>query len=284
MTERNVDQPFEFDGQAHAFDARAGLPLAVCNAIADALLRLSPPQHAGALLELGAGTGQIGALLAARDPQYVGMDLSAPMLAQFRARAPEPAVQLLQADANASWPLSTGSVRMCFMSRAAHLFDPTHMHRQLMRVRRRDGVVVAVGRVERDRDDPRAQLRRQMRQRLRDSGRQLRGGDGGYLQRLAMVAASDAVVEPSSSTSGSSRGQIHVQVVAHVPVETTLQTMLDSWRHKSGLAGAAISAADKAQLLDELALWASERLGDLNAPQRGQERYVLESLRIEGAE
>ena len=92
-----------FDAQAADFDRRAGLPAGAARRIAAAVMELAPAGR-GVLLDLGAGTGQIGEHLSrgARGTGYVGLDLSGPMLDVFRrmgalgflgVRYPEDALQ-----------------------------------------------------------------------------------------------------------------------------------------------------------------------------------------------
>ncbi len=61
-----------FDLQADRFDRRAGLPADAVGAVAEALLALASPAPGEIVLELGAGTGEIGAVLAARGRRYIG--------------------------------------------------------------------------------------------------------------------------------------------------------------------------------------------------------------------
>ena len=77
--------PELFDGQAEAFDRRAGLLPALCRQIAATVVELGGGETADLVVEAGAGTGEIGVWLAAQR-RYVGFDLSSGMLRQFRDR------------------------------------------------------------------------------------------------------------------------------------------------------------------------------------------------------
>src|SRR6478609_9154678 len=84
---RPVRPSGSFDDQALHYDERAGLPSDVGDLVARSIVR-----HAGAgpsdlVLELGAGTGEIGAHLARLPVRYVGVDSSATMLERFRKKA-----------------------------------------------------------------------------------------------------------------------------------------------------------------------------------------------------
>src|SRR4051794_21449754 len=75
-----------FDDQAPRYDERAGLPSDV-----GALVARSVVRHAGAgpgdlVVELGAGTGEIGVHLARLPIRYAGVDSSARMLREFREK------------------------------------------------------------------------------------------------------------------------------------------------------------------------------------------------------
>src|SRR5947209_5451722 len=68
-------KPERFDAQARSFDARAGLPADAARAVARAVLDLAALGPDDLLVELGAGTGQIGRELA-ESVRYVGVDRS----------------------------------------------------------------------------------------------------------------------------------------------------------------------------------------------------------------
>ena len=99
-----------FDGQAADFDLRAGLPAGVAREIAAALVDLAPA-GSGVILDLGAGTGQIGEHLVRGRSPYVGIDVSGPMLAVFRRKLGGGG-PLVRADAGAPWPLAAGTVKL----------------------------------------------------------------------------------------------------------------------------------------------------------------------------
>ena len=75
-----------FDQQAHAFDSRTGLTDPVAQAVAETVCSLAGTNQSGQILELGAGTGEIGVHLAARSRGYIGVDESQGMLKQFENR------------------------------------------------------------------------------------------------------------------------------------------------------------------------------------------------------
>ena len=76
----------DFDRQADSFDRRAGLPSEAGDAVAREVLRIAALRPADALLEIGAGTGQIGYALCGTAIRYLGVDLSRRMLSEFAQR------------------------------------------------------------------------------------------------------------------------------------------------------------------------------------------------------
>ncbi|HEX5499752.1 MAG TPA: hypothetical protein VFX03_11010, partial [Thermomicrobiales bacterium] len=62
----------DFDEQALLYDARAGLPPAAGAAVARAVLAAADAGPADLVVEIGAGTGEIGADLARLAGRYVG--------------------------------------------------------------------------------------------------------------------------------------------------------------------------------------------------------------------
>ena len=101
-----------FDEQAESFDRRAGLPSGVSDLIAREFLLLARAGPGDVVLEVGAGTGQIGAALCEHPLRYVGFDSSAAMLDIFRHRCGgnRQPVSLIEADGNSSWPAGDGTI------------------------------------------------------------------------------------------------------------------------------------------------------------------------------
>jgi hypothetical protein len=80
-----ADEPERFDAQAPGFDRRAGLPADAAISVARAVLDIAAAGPEELLVELGAGTGEIGQHLIG--PMcYVGIDRSARMLKLFRQK------------------------------------------------------------------------------------------------------------------------------------------------------------------------------------------------------
>ncbi|MEM9410759.1 MAG: class I SAM-dependent methyltransferase, partial [Planctomycetota bacterium] len=173
-----------FDGQASDFDQRTGLPNSACEAVVDTLLQLTSSEKDAAvnIVELGAGTGQIGQFFRSNRLNYIGLDNSNEMLELFRARVPDEtsgtseSFQIVTADVNEKWPVDTLSAHLVFSSRAVHLFDTEHVCEELNRVASSLGLVFAVGRRKRAKTSVQAVMRGQMRSLLNEQG--IEGRDG----------------------------------------------------------------------------------------------------------
>jgi len=219
------------------------------------------------LLELGAGTGQLGACFPALGVRYVGLDSSAPMIAEFQRRRPAGGVpmQLIQADVNAEWPVAAASVRAVFSSRAVHLFDQEHVVAETLRVAHSSGAAFVLGRVQREEHGLRSSLRNEMRSRLAARGFTPRDGERRQRRILdAFRARGAAPLGPVVAATWSANG--------------TAARVLEGWREKPGLGGIEPPDETKEAVLGELADWAAARFGSLGAAHETNERYVLEGV------
>lgn len=252
-----------FDSQASSFDARAGLPVSVRRIIAHAVFELveTPSQS---ILEIGAGTGEIGAEFLRLSARYTGVDASKKMLEVFRQRVAPGGLNLVHADASVSWPVDNRSLSVVFGSRSLHLLDPGHVATECRRVLENAGVML-VGRVVRSPDSARAEMQRKMRELLRGRAMPTRSGEP------------DALVE-SCRNHGAT--PLAARTVAEWTVRSTPQSQITGWRSKSGLAGTSVSDAVKDDVLGELERWARGRWSDLNEPVDSVERYLLSGARF----
>jgi SAM-dependent methyltransferase len=268
-----------FDGQASDFDQRAGLPHGVGRRIAVAVADLVP--KGGVLLDLGAGTGQIGESLARLGVLYVAIDLSAPMLAVFRDKLgggdaaeaepgpPQLRATLVQADACTRWPIASGSVDAVFVSRAAHLMPSEVLVRELSRVVRPSGGVVVFGGVRTDPASLRAVLRREMRRLLAEDGVLARNA-GAFRDQLGAALEEQGweVLPARTATTW--------------PVVHRARESLAAWRAKPGLGGRAIAPEVQERVLRRLEDWIRERHGGLDIERDATERYELSVVRLPG--
>lgn len=252
-----------FDHQAATFDERAGLPAIYCRDIARAALKIADVSAGELVVELGPGTGQIGRWLGA-PAHYLGLDLSAGMLGEFRERLGEAAGEraLVRADANISWPLSDGAARLVFSSRAAHLLNHEHVAREMFRVASPSGATLIVGRVKRDPQSMRACMARGMNERLRERGFEGRGGEKQNRRLFEACHRRGAkILEPLTVArwnSSASPGQ-----------------SIESWRSLKSLGGVQVPSQARAEILAELESWAREAFGGLDEQFESEETYVL---------
>ncbi len=251
-----------FDDQAGEFDQRVGLPHLVPERIAEALIALVGLGSGSSWVEIGAGTGEIGTQVSGRVARYAGLDRSLPMLQVFRRRGTARAVQ---ADGNASWPFPDGSVDVVFGFRSLHHIRPGHLAAELERLTGgRQGALVAGG-IRRDETGVKEQMRRRMRQLLKERG--LHGREGGR---------GKADWKPELETRGwLSTG---TREVAEWETAPSPRQCLLSWGGKTGMAGLEMDEGIKAQVLRELEAWALERFGDLDQGRAERDVVVLEAF------
>jgi ubiquinone/menaquinone biosynthesis C-methylase UbiE len=258
-----------FDDEAATYDTRSGIPVEKRAEIVRSITVLSGAAAGDVLLELGAGTGQLGTYVPALGLRYVGLDASAPMLNVFEQRVPAGAsssIRLIHADADAEWAVQSASVRVVFSSRAVHLFDLEHVVDETLRVGL-PGAAFVLGRVQRDAHGVRSVLRREMRAGLTARGFVPRDGERGQRRVLDAFRARGAT-------------PLGPVTVATWPDERSAANVLDAWRHKPGLGGCEPPAETKAAILADLQSWAAARFGSLDAPDEAEESYILEGVRL----
>lgn len=263
------NRPASFDAQAETYDRRVGLTPEICQAIVRAALNMSGTQPGDGIVDIGAGTGLVGAWFPAPPLQYLGLDRSWGMLSAFRRRlSPTGGRQLLlQADANGPWPLADASVRLIFSSRALHLLDPHHVVCESLRVARRDGAVCMMGWVQRQEDSMSAMLRREMRRLLSQQG--LQGQDGGQHRRQILAAFAQQGAQ-----------ELEPVVIGRWTVRRTAWQAIAAWDAKPGLGGIDPPTSVKQDILHTLHNWAAATFADLHHEVASEEAYVLQGVRL----
>jgi ubiquinone/menaquinone biosynthesis C-methylase UbiE len=262
--------PEFFDHQAATFDSRAGLPEIYCREIARAVMEIGEARPGDLVVELGPGTGQIGRWLR-RYARYVGIDLSAGMLREFRARLGNEFTEgaLVHADAQAVWPVADAAARVVFSSRALHLLNQEHVAREMRRVAVTEGATLIVGRVGREPESTRARMAREMNRLMRRRGLEGRGGEG---QRRRLLEACERrgakILEPVT--------------VARWTVSASPQSSLDSWRSLASLGGVHVPPETRKEILAELESWAVNEFGALDRELESEETYTLYPIRYDG--
>jgi ubiquinone/menaquinone biosynthesis C-methylase UbiE len=259
--------PTPFDAQAAEFDRRVGLPEADCRAIAAAVLDLGGAGAGDRVIEIGAGTGLIGAWMASHPARvrYLGLDLSRGMLEVFRRRTGAGPARLVQADGARTWPLADGSTRLVFSSRAIHLLPLAHVVDELFRVGVAGGAACVLGWVERAPESVKARMSREMQRRLRERGFAPR--TAGSRRLMEACRARGAVELPR-------------RVVRRWTVRQTPAASIAQWRSKPGIGGIVLPPGVQEEVLGELEAWARGELGGLSAGRESEEAFVLEGVRL----
>jgi SAM-dependent methyltransferase len=257
-----------FDAQARIFDERAGVPPDAARAVARAVLDLLAPRADDLLLELGAGTGEIGRHLAS-SMNYVGLDRSSAMLDAFRAKLGARQLDrasLMKADADRSWPVDDGTVRAVFASRVAHLLEPDHLIAELTRVCEPGGYFL-IGHVARDRSSVHRILRDKRASLLRERG--LSPRQGRQLGRRML----DGLVAAGAT-------QIGARPVASWSTEASAGQVIDGWASLETMGGYQLAAEVRTAILAQLTDWATGEFGDLTTIRISEERYMLDGVRL----
>jgi ubiquinone/menaquinone biosynthesis C-methylase UbiE len=265
-----------FDNQAATFARRAGLSTVAAKAVATAVVSLGDLGPGDLLVEVGAGSGEIGCHLVGR-VRYIGFDLAPSMLDLFRERlgARAQLAALVVADGDARWPVAERSARAIFASRSLHLLSLPQVLAEIHRVGSPEGVTLLVGRVARDEQSVRMWMRRQMRCLLRKAGIQDRPG-GRQVVRDVIEACAEA-------DSRYVAAPIAPHEAARWSVAISPADSLAAWAGKDGLAGFAVDARTKRAVLERLRSHALVEFGDLNRPIDAVETYVLEGARFSPA-
>jgi SAM-dependent methyltransferase len=218
------------------------------------------------IVELGAGTGEIGMPLARLPQRYVGLDASPTMLRLFRAKALDAAPSLILADCDETWPLRDRVAGVVVASRIIHLLDPDHATREILRVCRPGGRLV-LGRVVRERDGIKERLRRRRHDLLEVAGVATRQGE----ERTRRV------IERCLAAGGESAGR---WVVAEWSGEASPAGIIDGWASQSRMGSSAVTPATGAAILDQLRDWARTEFGDLERPEPFRERYAIDIVHL----
>jgi SAM-dependent methyltransferase len=255
-----------FDAQAPSYDARAGIPATAAAVVAKEIVHRAGARADDLVVELGAGTGEIGVHLARLPVRYVGIDASAAMLQVFRAKAADSSPELVVADCDRPWPLPDGSATVIFASRVIHLLRPDHVVRETLRVCRPAGLLV-LGRVVREPDGMTERLRRRRLELLQAEGIAARQGEGGTRR----------IIERCQDRGGES---IERDLVAEWTSVTTPSEIIADWGSRARWGAVDLDPTRRAAMLDELRAWAQRELGDLKRPEASPARYAIDSVRL----
>jgi SAM-dependent methyltransferase len=258
-----------FDAQADDFHKRAGLEAAIGHSIAQAVLSLASLTPDDAVLEIGAGTGEIGRHLAAMPSRYLGLDVSSGMLRIFQRKLGivSNRVLLAQADCDRPWPVRDRSITAVVASRVAHLLSANHVADEVTRVCRVGGYCL-VGRVERDGHSIKSRLRRQRQVMLSECGITARAGSQGSQRVIDALAARGATA-------------LGTETVSSWTGTTTADDVISSWEAIPTRVDVELSAPARVVVLRGLRDWARRELGDLHQPEEFVERYAIAVVRVQ---
>jgi ubiquinone/menaquinone biosynthesis C-methylase UbiE len=258
-----------FDAQADDFDKRSGLGAAVGHDVAKAILDLTSLSSDDAVLEIGAGTGEIGRHLAAMPSRYLGLDLSSRMLRVFQRKLGivSNRVLLAQADCDRPWPVPDRSITVVVASRVAHLLSANRVADEVTRVCRVGGYCL-VGRVERDGRSIKSRLRRQRQVMLAECGITARAGSQGSHRVIDALAARGATA-------------LGTETVSSWTGTTTADDVISSWEAIPARVDVELSVRARVAVLRGLRDWARRELGDLHQPEEFVERYAIAVVRVQ---
>lgn len=262
MTLRTGDRLLTtYDVVAPSFDRHRALPDGVPEAIRAAILetvQISSPR----LLDLGAGSGRIGAPFVAAGDDYVGVDLSAGMLREFAARSADRA-RLVQAD-GARLPFRDAAFDAVLL---VQVFGGLRGWRKFIaearRVLRPDGALI-LGRTDMPPDGIDARMKDRLAVILKelDAGQDRANARDEIEQSLAADArCHQSVMAAAWTARRTPRGFIE--------------------RHGSGARFAQLAAPVKAQAMRELSTWAAETFGSLDRAFSEPHSFALQVFRFD---
>ncbi len=242
-----------FDAVAATFERERALPADV-----PAAIRRIVVEHGGAdadrpILEVGCGTGRIGAAFSSAGDPFCGVDISGAMLREFQARAAARPPHLVQADARAL-PFGDGRFGAVLMMHVLTAGNWRALLEEARRVLDPRGALV-IGKAEGPPD----------------------GVDAAMRQRLHAVLADLGVPEPPPKQDaiaawlGDHPGR-QLDIVA--ATWTELRRPRDFFARKQS-AGRfrQLPEPARAAALETLADWAERAIGPLDAPRREQHRF-----------
>lgn len=253
-----------FDDTATQFDRFRALPEGVPAAIREALWAELPGN--GRLLDLGAGTGRVGLAFVAAGDDYVGVDASARMLAEFHRKCRDagmPVPRLVQADGRAL-PLEDACCDVVLVVQV--LSGVTGWRALLVEARRvlRPGGALVLGQTA----SPPAGLDAQLRSR------------GAEILESMGIAAGRRGAERGEAAAWLERQAFPCTRLVAARWESPRSPAEFLARHATGARFAALATEVREQALARLADWARDRFGTLESVTLEPFTFELEVFRF----
>lgn len=239
-----------FDSTAATFERDRPMPTGVPEAIRSAIWQAARVPTPARVLDLGAGTGRFGKVFVAAGDLYVGIDVSFPMLREFRANSMSAC--LAQADGQ-KLPFRDGFfdvvMLMQVLSGAENWQDILN---ETVRVVR-DGGLVVVGHTVSSQEGMTAQLKRQLNLILEEM----------ILEEMNVVRhqPQQARRQALAWLESSAGRRLHL-CAASWTASTTPQEFLA--RHRTGARFAALPSSIQEDALHQLGAWAKTVFGSLD--------------------
>jgi ubiquinone/menaquinone biosynthesis C-methylase UbiE len=254
----DIVQASAFDITAPTFERHRALPHGVRAAIRAAILRtIDAPSPR--LLDLGAGTGRIGAAFVAAGDDYVGVDLSFPMLCEFARHG---AARLVQAD-GARLPFGDAGFDAVML---IQVFGGMRRWRDVLAEARRvlrPAGALAIGRTV----SPADGIDAQMRQRL-----------GAILDEMGARSERMNVREDALHALERIAHGRRIEAAAWTDLRTP-RAFLE--RHRAGARFAALPARIRYVAISRLGGWATAAFGSLDAAFSERRAFELNVFRFE---
>ncbi len=160
-----------FDQAASFYDKTRALPEWVSRAVTESIIDLGQIARGSRSLEIGIGTGRIGAPLLQRGLRVVGVDLSLAMMAELQAKVANQNLRaaLAQADANAL-PFPDATFDCAFAVHVFHLVaNWQHAVQEAWRVVKRGGTLLVTYH-RRDPQSANVKIRRRLAEMAKERG------------------------------------------------------------------------------------------------------------------
>jgi ubiquinone/menaquinone biosynthesis C-methylase UbiE len=249
-----------FDAVAASFDRDRPLPGDVPAEIRSAVLEHAAIDPRSPLLDVGCGSGRLGAVFCEAGDNYVGVDASAEMLRAFRARVLPRPPRLVLAD-GAALPFGVGTFEALMFMHVLNARNAQPLLSEAARVLRPHGVLV-IGKAESPADGIDAMMRRRLEAVLAEMGvDEPRGHRDAMAARLSSMSTHVSAVLAASWR------------VARSPRDFLS-------RKASAARFGQLAAPLREAALNSLVEWAERNIGPLDQPHPEQHHFRLQLFRL----